>query len=64
MELEVFDQDNVVCKYKRKRKKREKEKERKSKNRISCQDQGVSWLNTKGLFRIKGILVRLSFECE
>jgi len=42
VELEVFDQDNVVCKYKRKRKKREKEKERKSKNRISCQDQGVS----------------------
>jgi len=46
-----------------KEKEKEKKKE-KSKNRISCQDQGVSCLNTKGLLRIKGILVNLSFECE
>jgi len=48
---------------KQKEKKKRKKKE-KSKNRISCQDQGVSCLNTKGLFTIKGILVTLSFECE
>ena len=43
---------------------KKKKKKEKFKNRISCLDQGVSCLNTKGLFRIKGILVNWSFEYE
>ena len=43
---------------------KKKKKKEKFKNRISCQDQGISCSNIKGLFRIKGILVNLSFECE
>jgi hypothetical protein len=51
--------------YMKKKKKREKEKKKeKSKNRISCRGQGVSCLNTNGLFRIKGNLLNLSFECK
>ena len=49
-------------KEKEKKKKKEKKKEKeKFKNRISCQDQGLSCLNTKGLFRIKGILCKFVF---
>ena len=46
------------------KKKRRKRKREKSKNKKSCQDQGISCLNIKGLCRIKGIHVNLSFECK